>query len=100
MTIGAGGIYTEVLQDSQHCLIPTTREEFERRLMRLRCARLIKGFRGRAAVDLEKLLDALESVQQAALQLGDRVVELEVNPLICTADGCFAVDALVSVRDG
>lgn len=100
MTIGAGGIYTEVLQDSQHCLIPATRDEFERRIQRLRCARLLDGFRGRPEVDRAKLLDALESIQQAALQLGDRLVELEVNPLICTATGCFAVDALVSVRDG
>ena len=100
MTISAGGIYTEVLQDSQHCLIPATREELDRRLQRLRCAPLLSGFRGRARVDRKCLLDALESVQQAALQLGDRLVELEVNPLICTAKSCVAVDALVAVRDG
>ena len=100
MTIGAGGIYAEVLQDCDYCLIPATRDELDRRLQRLRCAPLLNGFRGRAIVDRECLLDALDSVQQAALQLGDRLVELEVNPLICTADGCVAVDALVSVLDG
>ena len=99
MTIGAGGIYTEVLQDTQHCLIPASREELGRRLQRLRCAPLLNGFRGRATVDRERLLDALESVQQAALQLGDRLVELEINPLICTADACVAADALLAVRD-
>lgn len=99
MTIGAGGIYAEVLQDCQHCLVPATRDELDRRLQRLRCAPLLNGFRGRAIVDRESLLDALESVQQAALQLGDRLVELEVNPLICTADGSIAVDALLAVRD-
>lgn len=99
MTIGAGGVYTEILKDTQHCLLPATREEFNRRLQRLRCAPLLKGFRGKPIVDRECLLDALDSIQQAALQLGDRLVELEVNPLICTADSCVAVDALLAVRD-
>ncbi len=99
MTIGAGGLYTEVLQDSEHCLIPASRDEMCRRVKRLRCAPLLEGFRGRKKINMDCLLDALESLQQAALQLGDRLVELEVNPLICTADECIAVDALVSVRD-
>lgn len=99
MTIGAGGIYAEVLQDTQCCLIPATRDEFNRRIQRLRCAPLLNGFRGRPIVDRECLLDALDCVQRAALQLGNRLIELEINPLICTADTCVAVDALVSVSD-
>ena len=50
-------------------------------------------------VNRQRLLDTLQAVQQAALQLGDRLVELEINPLLCTPDACVAVDALLSVRD-
>ncbi|MFK8080432.1 MAG: acetate--CoA ligase family protein [Granulosicoccus sp.] len=100
MTLSAGGIYTEILHDSEFCLLPASRVELDRRVQRLRCAPLLNGFRGRPVVDRQCLLDALEAVQQAALQLGDRLVELEVNPLICTADACIAVDALLVVRDG
>lgn len=99
MTLGTGGIHAEVWQDCEHCLIPATRDELDRRVQRLRCAPLLNGFRGKAIVDREHLLDALESIQKAALQLGDRLVELEVNPLICTADASVAVDALLVVRD-
>ncbi len=99
MTISAGGITTEVLNDSAHCLLPVTRDDLDRCVKRLRCAPLLDGFRGRAAVDRVQLLDALESVQAAALQLGERLVELEVNPLMCTADACIAVDAYIAVRD-
>jgi len=99
MTLGAGGITTEILNDSVHCLLPVTREEVDRRLLQLRCAPLLDGFRGRAVVDRVLLLDAIMSVQQAAMQLGERLVELEINPLICTAQGCTAVDAFVAVRD-
>jgi acyl-CoA synthetase (NDP forming) len=99
MTIGAGGIATEVLADSVQCLIPASRDELDRRVQRLRCAPLLNGFRNRPVVDRECLLDTLESVQQAALQLGDRLVELEINPLMCSAKACTAVDAYVAVRD-
>ena len=99
MTIGAGGITTEVLNDSVHCLLPTSREELEGQLNRLRCAPLLNGFRGRAAVDRTVLIDTLLSVQQAALQLGERLVELEINPLLCAENTCTAVDAYVAVID-
>lgn len=99
MTISAGGVTTELLQDSVCCLLPASRDEMDRRVKLLRCAPLLNGFRGRAVVDRERLLDTLIAIQQAALQLGDRLVELEINPLLCSADVCTAVDALVSVRD-
>jgi len=99
MTLGAGGIYTEILQDSEHCLLPATGAELNRRIGRLRCAALLDGFRGRALVNRDSVIAALESIQQAALQLGYRLVELEVNPLICTPQACYAADALVAVRD-
>lgn len=99
LTISAGGITTEILDDSAFCLIPASRDVLNRRIQQLRCAPLLNGFRGREPVDREKLLDALESVQQAALQLGDRLVELEINPLLCTPTSVVAADALVAVRD-
>ena len=99
MTIGAGGIATEVLADSVQCLVPASRDELDRRIQRLRCAPLLTGFRNRPAVDRECLLDALESVQLAALQLGERLVELEINPLLCSEKACTAVDAYVAVLD-
>lgn len=99
MTLSAGGITTEILNDSVHCLLPVTRDEVDRRLLQLRCAPLLEGFRGRAVVDRTLLLDSIMSVQQAAMQLGDRLVELEINPLLCTAEGCTAVDAFVAVTD-
>lgn len=98
MTIGAGGVATEVLADRVHCLVPASRDELDRRLDRLRCAPLLNGYRNRPAVDRARLLDTLESVQQAALQLGERLVELEINPLMCTGEACTAVDAFVAVR--
>jgi len=99
MTISAGGITTEVLKDSAHCLLPTHRDELEVQLSRLRCAPLLNGFRGKPPVNRDVLIDALLSVQKAALQLGDRLVEMEINPLLCGENACTAVDAYIAVRD-
>ncbi len=99
MTIGAGGITTEVLNDSAQCLLPTSAAELEEMLSRLRCAPLLNGFRGRAVVNRKALIDALLSVEKAALQLGERLVELEINPLLCGENTCTAVDAYIAVRD-
>jgi len=99
MTISAGGVTTEVLNDSAHLLLPTTRKELNERIDRLRCVPLLNGFRGRPVVNRDVLIDALMSIQQAALQLGERLVEMEINPLLCGENSCTAVDAYVAVRD-
>lgn len=99
MTISAGGITTEVLNDSAHCLLPTSSSELNDMLGRLRCAPLLNGFRGQAAVNRDVLVNALLSVEKAALQLGERLVELEINPLLCGENSCSAVDAYIAVRD-
>lgn len=99
MTISAGGITTEVLNDSSHCLLPTSASELNEMLDSLRCAPLLNGFRGRATVNRDVLIDALLSVEKAALQLGERLVELEINPLLCGEKSCTAVDAYIAVRD-
>lgn len=99
MTVSAGGITTEVLNDSAHCLLPTSAIELDDMLGRLRCAPLLNGFRGRPAVNRKILIETLLSVEKAALQLGERLVELEINPLLCGEKSCTAVDAYASVRD-
>jgi len=99
LTIAAGGIHTEILADASQALLPVSRTDIDSLLDSLRCSPLLRGYRGRAPVDRRVLIDAIDAIQQSALQLGSRLVELEVNPLICTQNRCVAVDALIAVRD-
>ena len=99
LTIAAGGVHAEILDDACQALLPVSRSDVDDMLGSLRCNARLRGYRGGAMVDRRALLDAIDAIQQAALQLGPRLVELEVNPLICAPERCVAVDALIAVRD-
>ena len=62
-----------------------------------RVARLLDGFRGAPRGDLDALVDTLLRLSRLALDLGDRIREIDINPLIVLerAEGVRAVDALV-----
>lgn len=94
LTVGVGGVLTELLRDVAHLLLPTDDAEIRRALLGLRCAPLLTGYRGGAVADLERAVAAIARV--AALVLAQpEVVAVEVNPLIVTVDGAWACDALV-----
>ncbi len=97
LTVAAGGILTELLQDSQSLLVPATRAEVRDALMRLKIAPLLKGYRGTAPAALEAVLDTVMAVQ--AFVMASPAHEIEINPLIVTADRAVAADALIRTGD-
>jgi acyl-CoA synthetase (NDP forming) len=101
LVIGAGGILTEFLKDAATLLLPTSREEIERALGRLRIAALIDGFRGRKG-DRAAVIGAIEAVARFAEAHGPYIEELDINPLMVLppGQGAVAVDALLRLRTG
>ncbi len=95
LTLGAGGVLTEILRDTVSLLLPTRPRDIRAALARLRCAPLLSGYRGRPAADMDAILQAVVAVQAYALANADTLEELEINPLICTATRAVAVDALI-----
>jgi acetyltransferase len=63
-------------------------------------ARLLQGFRGRPAADLEALADTLVRVSHLAVHMDGHLTELDINPLMVlpSGQGVKAVDALVVLR--
>ena len=94
-------ILTEVLKDAVTLLLPTSRQEIERALGRLRIAALIDGFRGRKG-DRAAVIGAIEAVARFAQAHGPYIEELDVNPLMVLppGQGAVAVDALLRLRTG
>ncbi|SLN10487.1 hypothetical protein TRL7639_00007 [Falsiruegeria litorea R37] len=95
MTVGAGGVLTEVLRDTVSLLVPSTQNQVKQALNRLKCAPLLHGYRGKPAADLDAIVAAVNAVQAYVLANADTLAEVEINPLICTAEGAVAVDALI-----
>lgn len=96
VTIGAGGVAAELLDDLAHLLAPVTRHEVEMGLGTLRVGRILAGYRGAPAADAGVCAAAITGLVNGALGDGD-VVEMEVNPLLVTSSEAVAVDALLSV---
>lgn len=97
LTIGAGGILVELLADSATLLLPATRSDIECALRGLRSFALLDGYRGKPRADLAMLIDAIAAIAAFAQDHSDRLVELDVNPLIVTSGGAIAVDALARI---
>ncbi len=68
-------------------------------LLGLRCAPLLTGYRGAPSADLDRLVAVVAQVAELVLDMPE-LVELEINPLIVTAEGAWACDALVVTSGG
>jgi acyl-CoA synthetase (NDP forming) len=97
LTLGAGGVLAELLQDTATLILPATRAEIGAALAGLKVATLLQGHRGRPAADLEAVLDAAEAVARYAAAYPGRLVELDVNPLLACPDRAVAADALIGM---
>lgn len=95
LTLGAGGVYAEIQQDSVTLLLPTTPEAIRSALGTLRLAPILAGYRGRPAAEIDAVVEAIVRVAAFATDHADRLIELDINPLIATETGAVAVDALI-----
>jgi len=84
---GAGGVAAEIYQDVALRLPPIDRREARAMIASLKSYPLLVGFRGRPRCDVDVLADAIVAFSQMVLELGDRLVEAEINPLFVLAEG-------------
>ena len=92
---GAGGTALELERDVAFAALPLDSETAEDLIARLRIAQIIDGHRGKPAFDRAALINALLSLSQLAMDTGDRIVSVDVNPLLLRRRGGIALDALV-----
>lgn len=95
LTLGAGGVLTELLADTQSLLLPASRGEVRAALMRLRLAPLLTGYRGKPAANIDAVLDAVAAIASYVSAHAGSVEEVEVNPLLATPEAAVAADALI-----
>jgi acyl-CoA synthetase (NDP forming) len=93
---GSGGIFTEVFEDVAFRVPPFTKQQARSMVEETRGARLLHGVRGRPAGDVAALVHAIMRLQRLALEVGDDIAELDVNPLMVRpkGHGVVAVDCL------
>jgi acyl-CoA synthetase (NDP forming) len=97
LLFGSGGVMVEVYNDVALRRCPITRAEARAMIAEVKGARLLRGFRGRPAADVEALEDTLVRVSYLAMHMEGHLAELDINPLMVlpSGQGVKAVDALV-----
>jgi acetyl-CoA synthetase (ADP-forming) len=98
--VGLGGIAVEILKDVALAPAPVSPVRARAMIDSLASAPLFRGARGRPPLDIDAIVDAMVRISWLAADLGGRLVDLEVNPLIVAraGAGAVAVDARASVR--
>ena len=99
LTLAAGGVLTELLQDGRSLLIPASDTDITQALSELKLAKLLNGYRGAPATDMDAIMAAIKAVQDYVIDNAEGLEELEINPLICTHNTAIAVDALIRRKD-
>ncbi len=97
LVLGAGGVLTELLRDTVSLLPPFTAPAIESALKRLKVGKLLAGYRGKPPADVTALVEtALACTRYAAANV-DKLLELDINPVIVrpAGRGAVAVDALI-----
>ncbi|MYW46462.1 acetate--CoA ligase family protein [Streptomyces sp. SID161] len=100
VTVGLGGVLVEVLRDVAVRVPPFGEDQARAMLGELRGRALLDGVRGRPPADVDALVEVVLRVQRMSLELGGRIAELDVNPLMVLprGQGAVALDALVVCR--
>ncbi len=98
VVVGAGGVLVELLSDRVVALPPVSAQLASELIADLRIRTLLGGVRGAPPADLAAVIRAIRGLSELALELGDQLAALDINPLICGPDSAIAVDALAIPR--
>jgi succinyl-CoA synthetase beta subunit len=93
--LGMGGVTAELFKDTTMRLLPAdakglsglSRAEALSMAKDLKTWPLLDGFRGRPKADVDALVDAIVAFSRMAAQLGERLVEAEINPVFVLPQG-------------
>lgn len=97
LTVGIGGVWTELMKDVQHRLLPVDVTGAEEMIRSLKGFQLLDGYRGAPKADVSAAAQAIAALVSAVAAGGERLREVEINPLLVLpqGQGAVAVDALV-----
>jgi hypothetical protein len=93
--VSAGGTLVEHFSDRRFALAPFGEARALAMIQSLPIARLLDGVRGRAPSDKAAAARALSAFSIMCSALAASLSEVDVNPVIVSHSGAFAVDALV-----
>ena len=100
ISVAAGGVAVEIYGDVVSAIAPLDEDAAAAMLRRLRSWPLLAGYRGRLPGDVPEAARVIARVSDLAVWLGERLIDLEINPLIVheAGSGADAVDFMARLR--
>ncbi|WP_258127649.1 acetate--CoA ligase family protein [Achromobacter anxifer] len=97
LTVGLGGVLTELYQDTSHRLLPVDEDIALQMLRELKAYALLDGYRGKPRADVAAACRSIVAVGNALLAAPAHAAEIEVNPLLIkeAGQGVAVLDALI-----
>ena len=92
LTVGVGGVLTEIIADVAVRLLPVTAEDVNAMIDQTRLAPLFAGARGAAAADREAFVNLVLRLADAT-SAWPAMSELDINPVTVLPDGAWILDA-------
>jgi acetyltransferase len=96
LLFGLGGIFVEILEDTETRVAPVSEREAREMVEGIRSAPLLRGARGRDPADREAIVESLQRLSQLVTDF-PAILELDVNPLVAGPDGVQAIDVRLTV---
>ena len=97
LMFGLGGVFVELFKDVAHGIVPISEQDAREMILETKGAGLLSGFRGKGKMDIGAIVSTLLKVNKLLEDFGDRIIELDINPLIVYPEGKggITVDALI-----
>lgn len=93
---GLGGIFVEVYRDVSFRVVPIEMNEALDMISEIKGYPILKGIRGKKPADIDAISRVLVAVSNMAEK--EKIIELDINPLIVSESGAVAVDARAMVE--
>lgn len=94
---GLGGIFIEVLKDTQARLAPISINEAKEMIQQLKSYPIIKGIRGQKGVNQELFANIISKIAYLTT-IAPEIAELDLNPLLGNENEIFAVDSRIRIE--
>ncbi len=100
LMFGLGGVFVEVFKDVAHRVVPISEQDAREMILETKGSVLMKGYRGNEKMDIGAVVSTLQKVGKLLEDFGDRILELDINPLIVYPEGKggVVVDALIRIN--
>lgn len=98
IAFGTGGTAVEIYKDAEIALLPLSKNEINSLISKTKIYKLLKGFRNLPAVNLSELQELIYRFSCLALDWQDKIVEMDINPLLADEKGFTILDAKIVLK--